>query len=254
VAGYRLTVSYDGSGYSGWQVQPNGKTIQCEIERRLRIILKENIKITGAGRTDAGVHAFAQVAHFDFDGDIDLYKFRRSMNGLLPGDIRVMSVEKAAPGFHARKSAVKKEYIYLVSDEDVISPLLRGRVYFCFRKLDIDYMKDAAARLEGEHDFKAFQAYDCNSKTSVRTIFNISINRKEYFNFPVVEMSFTGSGFLKHMVRNIVGTLIDVGSEKITVNKFIDIFNSHDRINAGLTAPSRGLYLKEVFYGEGNAI
>ena len=249
-----MKISYDGSGYSGWQVQPGEVTIQSEIERSLKIVLKEKIKITCAGRTDAGVHALAQVAHFDFENDVDPYTLRRSLNGLLADDIRILEVKEADKNFHARKSALKKNYIYLLSDDSVASPLLKNRVYYYFRKLDIPAMREAAERLIGEHDFRSFQAYDCNSATSVRNVYDFSIDKKEILGFTVIEFSIVGSGFLKHMVRNISGTIIEVGAKKITLNKFIDILGSRDRINAGPTAPARGLYLKEVVYQEGSVL
>jgi tRNA pseudouridine38-40 synthase len=245
---FRLEVTYDGTNYSGWQVQPNGKTIQDEIEKALKVILKEDIRITGSGRTDAGVHAFCQVAHFDYGQAIEKRKVRHSLNGILKPDIRVYSVDAVKDDFHAIKSVKKKTYSYLVLSEDVASPLMASRVTYVHNRLDIDLMREAAETLVGIHDFSAFKASDCCSRTQEREVYATEIIEKELFGRRVIEFLITGNGFLKHMVRNIIGTLLQVGEKKVNVEKFVEILKSCDRTKAGPTAPAQGLYLKEIKY------
>jgi tRNA pseudouridine38-40 synthase len=245
---FKIFLSYDGSAYSGWQIQPNSNTIQGEVEKALRIILRGNIKVVGSGRTDAGVHALLQVAHFDSRDIDDIQKLVRSTNGILKKDIRVLKIEKTDMNFHARKSVKRKKYVYMIYNNSCFPPVLQGKVLFFPRRLELKLMKEAADILIGRHDFSSFKASDCSSKTQVREIFNISIEEVFHFYHPVLEISITGSGFLKHMVRNIVGTLLKVGTGGVGIDKFIEIFNSRDRINAGPTSPALGLYLKEIEY------
>lgn len=245
---YKLTLAYNGSSYSGWQIQPNAMTIQELLEEKLGIILKDEFKVTGSGRTDAGVHAFKQVAHFDHDTTFDLEKVRRSLDALAGDDIQIFGIEPVSDSFHARKSVSSKTYEYFLSDEGLGVPFLKDRVYFYYKKLNTQKMQEAAKHLIGEHDFSSFKASDCNSRTQVRKILNITVERSEIFYYPIIRCAFTGNGFLKHMIRNIVGTLVEVGAEKLSVDDFAKLVELKDRCKAGPTAPAHGLYLREIVY------
>lgn len=239
----KLTLQYIGTHYSGWQVQPNGVTIQEILQKALSQILQEKITVVGSGRTDAGVHALAQVAHFDTIKDLSLFKICRGLNAILPKDISVLGAESVPRDFHAQLSAKSKTYAYQIWNHAIRNSFLQEYSWHMPYPLDIGRMQKAARYLVGEHDFKSFCAANSTAKTTVRRIKKIQI-----VPGPLIHFSITGSGFLKHMVRNIVGTLVEVGQKKRTPSDIKKILKSHDRRKAGRTAPAKGLFLVKVIY------
>ena len=245
----KLTVQYKGTNYHGWQVQPNGVTIQEVLQKTLHRILNQKVNVIGSGRTDSGVHALAQVCHFDCDKDVETQKIILGLNSLLPVDISVVEAKVVSPTFHAQLSAKKKTYDYLLFNSKLRSPFLEDYVWRIPYSLDIKKMKQAAKLLVGEHDFRAFCASDSNAQTTTRKIYTISISVGERSKVPLqIKISITGNGFLKHMIRNIVGTLVNVGRGKTTVLQFKKILKGRDRKKAGMTAPAKGLVLQAVVY------
>ena len=242
----RITIEYDGTQYHGWQIQPNAITIQEIIEDRLKTIIQENVNVIASGRTDAGVHAIGQVAHFHTSSSLDLSNIQRGLNSLLPDDIVIKEIHEAEKDFHARYSATSKTYRYIIFNEKFPSALYRNFSWFIPFTLDISEMNKASLRLLGTHDFSSFRAAGCNSHNPVREISHVSL-KKDTKGFIIFEIE--ANGFLKQMVRNIVGTLVDVGKKKIGVDEFEEIFHSKDRRKAGVTAPPQGLFLVKVKYG-----
>ena len=202
-----LTLEYDGTGYVGWQVQPNGPTIQSELERALATMLKEPASVTGAGRTDAGVHARAQVASLRTDKTVPVKAFVAGTNALLPKDIAVTDARERAEGFDARRSARGKIYCYRIVNRPCRSPLARRFAWEVFQPLDVEAMDRAARPLLGAHDFCAFRASDCEARTTQREVRRLEVRR----HGDLVDLEIEATAFLKHMVRNIVGTLVQVG-------------------------------------------
>lgn len=244
---YKMTISYDGNNFSGWQTQKNAVSIQEIIERALKIILKKEIRIEGSGRTDAGVHALAQIAHFTSDPIADLTRFLYPLNGILPPEIRVHSVEEVPLDFHSRYSAVKKTYHYHLTTTPYQKPFQRGYRYHFKRPFDMDLLKKAASYFIGTHNFKAFSNKSDKGSASinpVRTIYAINIVEQE----DGLRLEFEGDGFLYKMVRNIVGTLLDCAISKIPCEKIPEIFASLDRKLASDAAPPHGLFLVKVEY------
>lgn len=243
---YKLTVAYDGSSFSGWQVQPNGVSIQEKLENALLLILKEKIHVTGSGRTDAGVHAAAQIASFKTDRTFDLKKLFYSLNGILPPEIRVLSLEEADPSFHARFSAKGKCYTYRLTLGPVQPPHWRHISWHVPWKIDLPAMERAASYLIGEHNFSAFtnESVSKEEKDLVKTIKRIDFVPWEFG----VLIEFEGDGFLYKMVRNIVGTLVEVGSLKREPEEMVSVLASLDRKKAGQAAPPLGLFLSRVIY------
>jgi tRNA pseudouridine38-40 synthase len=241
----KCLVSYDGSGFSGYQVQPNKRTIQGEIEKVLSKIHKGSfVRIIGSGRTDSGVHANGQVFHFDSPLNISEIKWPTVLNSLLSSDISILSAEEVDVDFHARFSVKKKEYRYKINLQTVRNPFTRHQAFHYPYPLNLEEMKKAAHALIGEHDFTSF----CSSKTDVedkiRTIYSISF----HFDEENLIISYEGNGFLYNMVRIITGTLLEVGREKITPENVAGILHAKDRTKAGKTAPPEGLYLWKVTY------
>lgn len=244
---YRLLLSYDGSAYCGWQVQNNGLSIQGLVQEHLAVLLRQNCHVTGSGRTDAGVHAKAQVAHFDGPEDLDLRRIHISLNALLPSDIRVLSIERAPEDFHARYSAKRKLYCYSLCLGKVQSPFLRRYSLHHPRKLQLDRMDEACALLLGTHDFTSFanSAHEGSAAiNAVRTLYRCEIERQNDRAF----IYFEGNGFLYKMVRNLVGSLLEVGLDKKTVADFKAALEAQDRKASGPTAPATGLCLERVDY------
>ncbi|MFN0101578.1 MAG: tRNA pseudouridine(38-40) synthase TruA [Bryobacteraceae bacterium] len=243
----RITVSYDGTHFHGWQVQPGLVTIQGELQRVFFELSKTPILVQGSGRTDAGVHAIAQVAAFTTTNPIPCVNLRRAMNHLLPGAIRVTNVEEAAPGFHARFDAISKLYEYRIFRDEICSPFERPYVHHFPYPLNDRKMIAAAPVFEGKHDFSAFAAADerhGSDYSRVRTIFSSSLAREG----PRLVYRVSGSGFLKHMVRNLVGTLIEVGKGNLVTGELQKLLTGGARSECGPTAPPRGLFLVEVTY------
>lgn len=252
----KLTIEYDGTRYAGWQIQPHRTTVQGTIQDALRRITQEKVDLIGASRTDAGVHAMAQAAHFRTKSRMPIARMETSLNGLLPGDISINKVTQVASGFHAQNDAKKKEYRYLIWNHRARSALLKDRVWHIWTPLNLAAMRKAARLLVGRHDFSAFRASRSDTRTSVRTIYEIKICKGAPWRAPIwaqqaapLQIAVTGNGFLKYMVRNIVGTLADVGRGRIGPDKVREILRSKDRKKAGATAPASGLYLVRVEYG-----
>lgn len=247
MARYKLLIAYEGTQYHGWQVQPNGISIQSTIENVLKIILRQDLRLYGAGRTDAGVHALGQAAHFAYEGPIDLYKLRGSMNGILPLDIRILSVERVDDAFHAQYSAIGKIYRYHLHLQPIASPFKKGFVWHIPYLLDLDKMHKSSRLLLGRHDFSAF-ANESNRGVAahdpVRTIQRIDLVDEQ----GGVYLEFEGEGFLYMMVRNIVGTLVEIASGKRSPDEVSAIIASKDRRQAGQAAPPQGLFLVKVQY------
>lgn len=242
-----ITFAYDGSKYNGYQKQPGQKTIQGELENALKTINNGNeVSISASGRTDAGVHALNQRAHFDLSIDIEPSKLKKALNSLIPNDIYVKKVEKVDPSFHARFNVRAKEYIYKINMGE-FDPLEKDYVYQYNKKLDVVEMERAMKYLEGTHDFKSFTKTDEEKEDYVRTISHTNLIR-DVKNVNKITLCFVGTGFLRYMVRNLVGTLIEIGEGKRKSEDIITIINAKDRRHAGKTANPEGLYLKDVFY------
>lgn len=244
---YFICFSYDGSNFSGYQKQPKKRTIQQELETVLtQINGNKEVSIISSGRTDAGVHALNQRAHFDLEKEIDSIKLRQAMNSLLPLDIYIKKVEQVNDDFHARFSAIGKEYIYKINLGEY-DPLERNYVFQYNKRLDISAMERALKYFEGTHNFKSFTKANDEITDYVRTISGTEIVR-DLKDVNKIIISFIGTGFLRYMVRNIVGFLIEVGEGKRQPEEIMEIFRKEDRSEAGKTAPPNGLYLKNVFY------
>ena len=241
----KLIIEYEGTAYNGWQYQTNGLSVQEMIEKALSKITEEEIKIKGASRTDSGVHALGQVANFKTNSLAPLTAFKEGLNSLLPDDIIIVDSAFVDPDFDSIKSAIKKDYRYCIKTGNDKSILTRRFSWNIRKPLDIDSMKKAADYLVGEKDFKAFQGAYPDTKTTVRNL--ISIN---FSNGPLdlLFIDFSADGFLKYMVRNIVGTLVEVGSGKISPDDIPKILESKDRTEAGPTAPAWGLFLLKIYY------
>lgn len=242
----KLEIEYDGTNYAGWQVQPNvrGRTIQQVIEKTLRKILQEKINLIVSGRTDAGVHARAQVANFFTKSVMPISRLKLAVNGVLPEDIKVTKLKEEKKTFHSRFKVKSKIYRYTILNRDFSSPLLRNTVYFYPHPLDVSLMRSEARVLLGKHDFSAFVASLGREKNPVKVIKKVSIIKKN--NFIYIDLE--ADGFLYNMVRNIVGTLIEIGRGKLAKGALKKILSSGDRRLAGQTAPAKGLCLLKVNY------
>lgn len=240
----KITIEYDGSGYVGWQRQPSGPTIQETIEASLATITGERVKLLGSGRTDSGVHALGQAASFRTGTRLSTSDLQKGLNSLLPRDIVITGAEEAEPDFHAQLSAKSKTYIYKILNRPYPSALLRDRAWFVPLPLNARLMGEAACALNGGHDFRAFAQAEAAVKSTVRTVFAAGITKKR----DMIEFSIEADGFMKRMVRLIVGTLAEVGREKITPAQFREILESGVKTKHVHAAPARGLYLKEVRY------
>lgn len=242
----KLIIEYNGENYCGWQRQINAVSIQQMLEEALQKLAGVETAVTGAGRTDAGVHALGQAAHFDTDSTIPADKFSYALNLLLPRDIRVKESSEVDESFHARFSAQAKQYRYTIYNHEHASALYHNISMHVRPKLDTGAMKRAANIFFGTHDFKAFKASGSDVKDTVRTIYHITIAHDE----PFIYLDITGSGFLYNMVRIIAGTLIEAGKGRMTCEEIKQILEGKDRIYAGPTASSRGLMLMKVYYGD----
>jgi tRNA pseudouridine38-40 synthase len=244
----KLTLSYDGTDYAGWQVQADQRTIQGELERAIATITGESIRIVGSGRTDAGVHARGQVASFTTQSQLDCKVWIRALNANLPDDINVLQVERVATGFHAIRDAVRKRYRYMVRD-DGIRDVFARRYYWQFsQSLNVEAMQTAALALVGRHDFASFQSSGADRGSTVRTIYELTIQRDE--NKGAITFEVEADGFLYNMVRAIVGTLVEVGRGAQELDWPAEVLATCDRKAGGPTAPPQGLFLVHVEYGE----
>jgi tRNA pseudouridine38-40 synthase len=242
----KLVLEYDGTGYHGWQRQANAVGIQNVLESKLAVLLREKATTSGAGRTDAGVHARMQVASLATHSLLSCKDLLRGLNGLLPRDIRVLSCEEAPEVFDARHDPEEKTYRYFWFNRAVESPFYRHRAQFVRQPMDLEAMQEAAKALEGRHDFSSFRAASCQAEHPRRQIKAISMLREG----DQVALSVTADAFLHHMVRIIAGTLLEVGVGKRPASCMKAILAGRDRKAAGLTAPAQGLYLWEVKYGQ----
>lgn len=248
-------IQYDGTEYRGWQVQPSTATIQGLLEEAIEKVTAERVHVAGAGRTDAGVHAMAQVASFPSSTSLDVRTLKKALNALLPDEVRITCVEDAPAGFHARYDAVRKRYFYLIANMDTVPPFVGRYVWWIRAPLDVENMKKAASLLEGRHDFSSFRGAGCGSVSPVRDVHSIGVDRFE--EMPLLFIGVRGNyirirmeadGFLRHMVRNITGTLVEVGRGKMRPEEMRRVLESRDRKTAGPTAPARGLFLEKVVY------
>jgi tRNA pseudouridine38-40 synthase len=247
VRNLKLTLQYDGTNYVGWQRQAEGTSIQGLVEDALRPIAGSRVVVHGAGRTDAGVHALGQVATASLDTTLEPTTLARALNAVLPTDVRVLSVEEVPTEFHARFSAVGKAYEYRIVNAPIVSPFIVRYTWHVPQPLDVASMKAAAGGLVGQHDFAAFQAAGSAVSSTVRVIHSIDWVEGEGHSSPMV-MRIAGDGFLRHMVRNIVGTLIEVGLSRWPADRVAEILASGDRARAGPTVPPHGLFLIRVEY------
>ncbi len=242
----KLTLAYDGSAYHGYQLQANtAMTIQQMVEERLSPIFCQPIRLNGAARTDAGVHAYGQVVNFTTTGTIPAERIAMAAKAVLPPDIVVVGASEESMDFHARRSAHSKIYRYRILNTRPPNPFERNYTWHCIAKLDTALMHQAAQAVVGTHDFSAFRATGGAPVSPVRTMFAVSC--RELDN-AIIEFEFWGTGFLYHMVRNLVGTLVKVGRHRLTPADFAGILAGRDRRAAGMTAPPQGLFLVEVKY------
>ncbi|MBJ6751976.1 tRNA pseudouridine(38-40) synthase TruA [Geomonas anaerohicana] len=240
----KLIIEYDGTAYAGWQVQPNGLTIQEVMEKALAKMLGEHATLHASGRTDAGVHARGMVACFKTERTMPLRAFREGLNSLLPSDIAVREAAEVPLDFHARFNAQAKHYRYTMLLDDLRSPLVRHTAWRVKGKLDIEAMRAACKLFVGEHDFAAFRGANCAAKTTVRRIYSMELAQEGR----LLHLDINGSGFLKNMVRIITGTLIEVGQGRLSAADVAHLLKGGDRQNAGMTVPPQGLCLMQVFY------
>ena len=240
----KLIIEYDGKSFNGWQKQPNKLNIQGEIERAIFAVTGEEVELIGSGRTDAGVHALAQVANFKTNSNIPVSKFAKAINSKLKRTVVVKSAEEVDERFHSRYHAKRKTYRYTINNSENGTAIYRNIEYIFPIKLDVIKMKEAAPYFIGEHDFKAFKSSGTSSKTSIRTIYDLSVQAKGERIF----INATGNGFLYNMVRIISGTLLEVGLGKIKPEEIPQIIEEGNREKAGRTLPPQGLCLVSVEY------
>lgn len=243
----KATISYDGTNFSGFQIQPYKRTVQEELEKALKIIhKKKHIRIQASGRTDAGVHAKGQVIHFETPNNIPESNWKKALNVLLPSDVYVRRIEKVSSSFHARYDATEKEYRYFVCNEKEVDVFMRNYAYLVPGDLNLIAMKKACYYLRGEHDFTTFSSAKATTRGSkVRTLYKASCEN----DGSEIAFAFRGTGFLYNMVRIIVGALLDVGKGKLAPDDIKVLLERKDRRLLGETAPPQGLYLWNVWYG-----
>ena len=244
---YRLTLSYDGASYVGWQVQQETNSIQSLVQKALITALRHPLDLTGAGRTDAGVHALGQTAHFDTESPIIETKLLLSLNALLPSDIRVLKIEPVEESFHARYSAIGKVYHYHVHLDRILNPFTAKYRYHLLESIDINLLKPAASQFLGTKNFISFANENYKgsaAKDPIRTLKRFDV----CFEPGGVRFELEADGFLYRMVRNLIGTILEVAKGKIAINDIEKIFDAKDRTKAGPSAPAQGLFLVKVIY------
>ena len=239
-----LTLEYDGSDFAGWQLQPNGRSVQEVVERALAELLGETVRLHAAGRTDAGVHARGMPAHFVTSRDLPLRAFRDGLNRLLPADVAVCTAVEVPVGFHARFAAAGKWYRYTIDRRAVRSPLGRRTAWQLRAPLDLQAMRDAATLLVGEHDFAAFRTSGCAARSTVRHLERVELVE----DGTLLYLDVRGSGFLRSMVRMLVGTLVEVGMGKRSAGDVARLLTKQPSVRSGPTAPAHGLCLMAVYY------
>ncbi len=240
----KLILEYDGTGFAGWQFQPDQRTLQGELEAAVKKISGEDLRVTASGRTDAGVHALGQVVNFKTAAEMDAKAWLGALNHFLPVEMRALEASEEPEEFSARYSAKGKQYGYIVLNRYIPSPLKRNYSWHVPMPLDIEAMKEGAAHLLGEHDFTSFRAVHCDAVNPVRTLrlLEIQLDGNRVF------FSLEASGFLRHMVRTVVGTLVEVGKGRFAPADVKEMLEARDRTKAGPTAPGQGLYLVNVEY------
>jgi tRNA pseudouridine38-40 synthase len=243
----KLTLQYDGTQYVGWQRQAEGASIQGLLEAALEPLAGAPVNVQGAGRTDAGVHALGQVASVAMPTDLPCATLARALNAVLPPDVRILAVEDTPEAFHARFSAIGKRYDYRIVNAPIVSPFIQRYAWHVIPPLDVDAMRQASAALVGQHDFAAFQAAGSSTHTSVRTVRRLEWVAGSGSDTPTV-MRVEGDGFLRHMVRTIAGTLVEVGLGRRPPDAVAIILAARDRTLAGPTAPAHGLFMVGVLY------
>ena len=242
---YKATISYDGTLFSGFQRQPNARSIQEEIEKTLlRLNSGTPVTVHGAGRTDAGVHAYGQVANFHTNCMMSVSEIKNYLTKYLPSDIGIVEVSEASERFHSRLNAKEKTYLYRIAIPGVSNVFERKYLWYFPETLDIKKMEEAASLLIGTHDFKGFSSIKKTKKSTVRSIYNIKIKKTK----KEIQISYTGNGFLHNMVRILTGTLVEVGCGKIKPEDITKALESTKRSDAGITAPPQGLFLVSVEY------
>ena len=240
----KLTIEYDGKDYNGWQKQPNKLNIQGEIEKAIETVTGKKVELIGSGRTDAGVHAFAQVANFKIDSDFPIEKIAIAINSQLKTSIRIQKAEEVEENFHSRYHCHKKTYSYIIDNSEQGTAIYRNYTYHVPQPLDVEAMQKAVNYLVGEHDFSSFKSSGTSSKSSVRTIYEAKVLREQ----ERVVIMLTGSGFLYNMVRIISGTLVEIGKGEKKPEEMKKILEAKDRSLAGKTLPAQGLFLMNVSY------
>ena len=240
----KLVVSYDGTAYCGWQLQPNGVTIEEVLNQALSSLLKEDIQVIGASRTDSGVHAMGNVAVFDTESRIPGDKICFALNQRLPDDVRIQASEEVPLTFHPRKANCVKTYEYKILNRKIDMPLQRLYSHFCYFNLDLEKMQKAASYLIGEHDFKSFCTVRTQAEETVRTIYSLTVTKAD----DLITIRISGSGFLYNMVRAMVGTCVYASEGKIAPDDIPALLEGRNRTDAGPTAPPQGLYMTNLWY------
>ena len=240
----KLTVEYDGTNYHGWQIQPGSETIQAVLERAVSTFLGTPTRVTGSGRTDAGVHALGQVVSFFTEKEYQPHRIRRALNALTPADITIKEVEIVADSFDPRRDARSRVYEYHILNRPTPSPFVIKRAWHVHEPLNVEAMREAIPCLVGEHDFSSFRAAGCDAAHPIRKVYHTTLEQRG----ELLVYSVEATAFLRHMVRNIVGTLVEVGRGERTPESFQELLELRDRTKAGETAPAHWLYLMEVKY------
>ena len=241
-----LGIEYDGSAYCGWQYQDHSPSVQAVVEQALSRVADRPVQVICAGRTDTGVHAACQVVHFDTDAERDAEAWVRGGNVNLPKSVSILWARPVAADFHARFSAVRRRYRYVIFNRKVRPAIFHGKVSFEYRELDEARMRAAAAHLLGEHDFSAYRAVACQARSPVRTLYRLDVTRKD----ELVILDLEANAFLHHMVRNIAGVLMTIGAGEREPDWAREVLEGRDRRLGGITAPPGGLYFMEAIYPE----
>lgn len=246
---FLITLSYEGTSFAGWQSQNNAQAIQPLIEKNLKILLRDDIKISGSGRTDAGVHAMMQTAHFETNKMIDPENLIYRLNALLPSSIRIYAITPVLKNFHARYSVKEKTYRYIIYNHPIMDPFLINKAWHIPYKLDLDLMKQACQKLEGEHDFKAFAAKNTQGVASIDSVRTLCLFSMQIEGEKII-FDLSAKGFLYKMVRNLIGCVVEIGSKKLDLEVIDEAFKTKNRSLVGQTAPACGLYLQNILYEE----